>query len=394
MADEETPKRKRSMKPKPAVIDLEATEIEREAPPAPEPEPVDVEPQAAAAEPSAEEARPVEPETFEEEPRSPLGALIAAGIAGAAVALSAFVLLLALGLIPIGSGSDPALGNRIAQLETQLAAKPAAAPSASAPVSDDSGLRSDIAALRQDLEALKNTPPPAPDTALQTRVAELAARIDTLAQAPSSGAAVDELRGRIDAVAEQANAARAPDPAAQDALKLSKGASVLAAFAVVESAVSRGVAYTDALASLRRQVPELDLAGLEAGAATGLQSAAVLAREYERDLEAAPPPDTQGSGFADRLAEGARSLVRIRPVAGSPDADTIDPSDPWSARNVIVTRLRTGNYVAAVADRSKLDPVAQKATEDAAGKLAARLEAETALDRLRTDVTARAEARN
>jgi hypothetical protein len=388
MADEETSKPKRSMKPKPGVIDLEATEIEREAPPQME-EP----PAAKAEEPILDEQVLDAPEPIEDEPRSPLGALIAAGIAGAAISLSAFVLLLALGLLPIGSSGDPALGNRVAQLESQLAA--ASAKPVPTPVAPDvSGLRSEIAGLRQDVEALRNAPPPSPDATLQTRVAELAARIETLAQSSSDGAAVDELRGRIDQVAAQANAAREPDPAAQDALRMSKGASALAAFASVESAVSRGVPYSDALAGLRRQVPDADLAGLEAGAATGLPAAAVLARDYERDLESAPPPDTQASGLADRLAEGARSLVRIRPVAGSPDADKIDPADPWSARNVIVTRLRSGNYAGALADRASLDAVAQKATEDAAAKLAARLDADKALDRLRADIAARAEARN
>lgn len=381
MADEETQKPKRSMKPKQGVIDLEATEIEREAAletPPPETPPVDELP------PRSDEPLGDAP-LSEAEPRSQLGTLIGAGVAGAAIAISSFVLLLALGLIPVGSSGDPALGNRVAELESRLAAAQNARP----PAFDDSALRNEIGTLRQDIEKLSAAPTPAPDAALTARVAELAARIDQLS--PADTASIDQLKTRLDEVAAQASAAREPDPAAAEALQRSKSASVLAAFAFVESAVARGAPYKDALTNLKRQLPDKDFGALEAGAEKGLPAASILARQYERDLETAAPPDTQATGLADRLAEGARSLVRIRPAAGSPHADKIDPQDPWSARNVIITRLRTGDYAGALADRSQLDAVAQKATEESATRLSARLDADKALDGLRADISARAE---
>jgi hypothetical protein len=384
MADEETGKAKRSMKPKPGVIDLEATELEREAPPKEEL----AEPPPAEDPPPSADMPLDDPDLSEAEPRSPLGTLIGAGVAGAAIAISLFVLLLALGLIPVGSGSDPALGNRIAELENRLTAAQEARPVPA----DNGALRSEIAALRQDIEKLRAAPAPSPDAALASRVSELAARVNALPP-PSDTASVDQLKIRLDEVAAQVSAAREPDPAASEALKLSKSAASLAAFALVESAVARGAPYKDALANLKRLLPDADLAALEAGAEKGLPAATVLARQYERALEGAAPPETPATGLADRLAEGARSLVRIRPAAGSPDADKIDPADPWSARNVIVTRLREGDYAGALADRSKLDAVAQKATEEAAARLTARLEADTALDRLRADISARAEVK-
>ncbi|BCJ89515.1 hypothetical protein IZ6_02500 [Terrihabitans soli] len=373
MADEDTTKR--SMKPKPGVIDLEATEIEREKPPEPSP----MEDDAPPADEVSSKA-----EALDDEPRSPLGTLIGAGVAGAAIALLLFVLLLALGLIPVGSGSDPALGNRVADLEAQLAAQQTARPVSP----DQSALRSDIAQLRQDIDSLRNRPVPLPDVGLQTRISELAARLDALQ--PPDTASVDQLKTRVDEVAAQVSAAREPDPETAQAIKASKSASAIAAFALLESSVARGAPYADALAHLKKQLPDADIAGLEAGAEKGLPAASVLARDYERDLEAAGPPDTQPQGLADRLAEGARSLVRIRPVAGSPDADKIDPNDPWSARNVIVTRLRSGNYAGAVSDRSSLDPVALKATEQSAAQLEARLKADAVLDKLRAGITAEA----
>lgn len=379
MTDEDTGKT-RSMKPKAGVIDLEATEIEREAPPEPPP----------AEQPEASETRAEDPlddpGLMEGEPRSPLGALIGAGVAGAVIALSLFLLLLALGLIPVGSSTDSALGSRVVELESRLTAAQEARPIGP----DDGVLRSEIAALRQEVEKLRATPQGATDAALQTRIAELAARVDT--RAPADTAAVDQLRTRLDEVAAQASAAREPDPTAANALRVSKSASAVAALALVESAVARGAAYKDALVNLRRQLPEADLSALDAGAEKGLPAAAVLARQYERDLEAAPPPASEASGLADRLAEGARGLVRIRPAAGSPDADEIDPADPWSARNVIVTRLRAGDYAGAVAGREHLDTVAKKATDEAASRLSARLDADKALDNLRADISARAEA--
>jgi hypothetical protein len=382
MADEEKEKGKRSMKPKAGVIDLEATEIEREAPPKAD----RAEPSPAADEPPSGEIPLGDPDLDEDEPRSPLGMLIGAGVAGAAIAISLFVLLLALRLIPVGSGVDPALGNRVAELENRLTAAQEARP-----VPADSGeLRGEIAALRQDIEKLRAAPPPPPDPALSSRITELSAKVDTLA--PPDTASIDQLKTRLDEVAAQASAAREPDPTAAEALKLSKGAAMSAALALVESAVARGAPFRNALSNLKRQLPDADLAALEGGAEKGFPAAAVLARQYERDLEAAAPPETPSTGLADRLAEGARSLVRIRPAAGSPDADRIDPEDPWSARNVIVTRLREGDYAGALADRPKLDAVAQKATEESAARLTARLEADAALDRLRADISARAEA--
>src|SRR5690348_14075136 len=112
MADEDTQKPKRSMKPKQGVIDLEATEIEREA--APETPPAEEPPQRPDDEPFGDAP------LSEAEPRSTLGTLIGAGVAGAAIAISLFVLLLALGLIPVRSSGDPALGNRVAELESRL----------------------------------------------------------------------------------------------------------------------------------------------------------------------------------------------------------------------------------------------------------------------------------
>jgi hypothetical protein len=399
MADDDTPKRKRSMKPKAGVIDLEATEIERgpiqEAPAAEEP----VEgPPAEGPDPLAEEPphEADDPELFEAEPRSPLGALIAAGTAGAAISILAFLLLLAAGLIPIG-GRDAALDSRIAGLEAQLDRAAKAPPPAAAAPAEDPKLRGEVEALKQEIEKLRLSPVPAQgaDPAVDSRLSELSGRVDALsaAAATTSLEAVEQLKARIDEVAAQASAARAPDPAAQEALASARGAAAMSAFAVLENAVSRGVPYADALAALRRLLPDASFAGLENDAEKGLAPAALLARRYAEKLEAAPPPDSTQSGLVDRLAEGARGLVRIRPAAGTPEAFEIKPGDPWSARMVIGARLDAGDYADAVAASDQLDPIARTATAGEASLLAARLDADAALDRLRKEAFAQAEGK-
>ena len=403
MADGKS-KRTGSMKPKSGVIDLEATEIERgpieaeaaeikaaetgavggAVPPDAAPD----EPLDAADDPLAQEPPPQadDPNLFEAEPRSQLGALIAAGVAGAAIALSLFVLLLASGFIPIGGGTgDPALGSRVAELETQLR-KVTETPPALPPAVDDSALRAEVETLAQQVEQLRANPPApaAADPELQARITELAARFDTLAKATEDrvdAAALDQLATRVNELSAQSNAARAPDPAVQQAVAGAKSAAALAAIASLEGAVARGVPYAAALGAVRRQMPDTSVAALDAGAERGLPPTAILAERLIARLEKAPTPASSATGFVDRLAEGARGLVRVRPVDGS--VPEISASDPWSARNAVAIRLGQGDYSAALDDWDKLDTVAKDATKSEADALKARLDADAALDDLR-----------
>jgi hypothetical protein len=400
MADGKS-KRTSSMKPKPGVIDLEATEIERgpieakagsieggeQADAVPDEQPLD-----AADDPLAQEPPPQadDPNLFEAEPRSQLGALIAAGVAGAAIALSLFVILLASGFIPIGGGigiGDPALGSRVADLETQLRKVTETPPPAPQPPPDDSAIRDEIESLSQQVAQLRASPPLAPaasDPELQARVTELAARVDTLAKTTedrAGAAAFDQLAARVDELSAQTTAARAPDPAVQQAVAGAKSAAALAAVASLEGAVARGVPYAAALGAVRRQMPDAPFAALDAGAERGLPPTALLAERLIAKLEKAPTPASSATGFVDRLAEGARGLVRVRPVDGSvPD---ISANDPWSARNAVSIRLGQGDYAGALTDWDKLDTVAKEATKGEAEALKARLDADAALDTLR-----------
>ena len=219
---------------------------------------------------------------------------------------------------------------------------------------------------------------------MQARVTELAGRLDTLAKATedrADTAAFDQLAARVAELSAQTSAAREPDPAVQLAVAGAKSAAALAAVSSLEGAVARGVPYAAALGAVRRQMPDASFGALDAGAERGLPSSSLLAERLAAKLEKAPVPPSSATGFVDRLAEGARGLVRVRPVDGSvPD---ISASDPWSARNAVVIRLGQGDYSGALADWEKLDAVAKEATKGDAEALKSRLDADAALDSLR-----------
>jgi hypothetical protein len=357
------PRQKRSMKPKPGTIDLEATEIEREA--------------APEADPQEEPSVGDDSGLLESEPRSLLGALIAAGVAGAAISLVLFVLLLATGLLPISGANDAALGSRVADIELRLTEldrqPPAAGPS-------DGALRAEIQALSKQVQELRTAPVgPGADAALGTRVDELAARVDQITD--SRAAAFDQLAARVTELAARTAETRAPDPAVQEALTGAKSAATLAAVASLDSAVARGAPYASALGAVKRQLPDASYAALEEGAERGLPSPALLADRLAAKLEKAPAPPSHATGFVDRLADGARSLVRVKPVDGS--VPQISEGDPWSARNAVAIRLQQGDYAGALADWEKLDTIAKDGTKAEAEALKKRLEANAALDALR-----------
>lgn len=363
----EKPTRKRSMKPQPGVIDAEAEEIGREPPPA------------------AEQAAPAtDDDMIEAEPRSPLGALVAAGLAGAVIAIVLLMILLASELIPLRS-DDPALGSRVAELEAMIAEGGLDRPTPT-PTADDSALRSEIDALKQQVADLRSAPPvgAAPDTALQGRVDELSARLDSVAKRAeerTDTAALDRLSARVDELAAKAAAPPPVDPTVQQALAGSRSTAALAAVAALDSAVARGAPFASALSAVRNHLPDAPVGALENGAGNGLPSANLLAGRLSAKLESAPSPPSRAEGFVERLTEGARELVRVRPVDGS--VPVISGDDPWSARNAVLVRLDQRDFVAALTDWDKLDPAAKEATKTEAEALKARLAADTALDELR-----------
>lgn len=397
MADEK-PKRRRSMKPKPGVLDLEATEIESAPPERPAPsaeadlaadlpfsdEVPEADPEAEPARGTESSAAPHEPRTAstareKTPPRVPVASLVAAALGGAALALAAFFVLVSSGLLPLAP-DDGALAARVAGLEAELRKAQQSPP----PAPDDNALRAEISSLKSEIAMLRDQASalPPPDTAVQTRLAEIGSQLDQLSRSAADHPAMDaveRLSARLDELSAEVSARPAPD--VEEAVADARSAAALAAVAALESAVARGVPYADALASVRNRIPAAPVAALEAQAERGLPPAALLADRLKASLDRAPAPRSTATNLVDRLKEGAFSLVRVRPVDGSvPD---ISADDPWSIRSAVSARLDQQDYAAALADWEKLDPAAREATKTEADALKARLAADAALDDLR-----------
>ncbi len=377
-------KRGRSMKPKPGVIDLDAQDVTPDPEPAATPGDTPPDPDPAVHSADASDA----------DPRSPVGALIAAAAAGAAIGILAFILLLATEVFPL-PGADPALGSRLAALEQRVAE-----PAPAVPPADDSALRGEIDSLRKEIEALRAAPAPQPardegrdeerDAALDARLAALESRLADISEARTDNASSDalaQLAARVDDLARKQAEAPPPDPGIAAAEASARRASALAAVSSLESAVTRGAPYAAALLSLRAQLPDAAVEPLAAAAERGLDPADLLARRLSAALSDAPAPPSTASGLVERLTEGAKNLVRVRPVDGSVPVASVD--DPWSVRNAVAIRLEQGDYAGALKDWDKLDAAAKTATEDAARALRERLAADAALDELRASALGR-----
>ncbi|MGQ4273608.1 uroporphyrinogen-III synthase [Terrihabitans sp. B22-R8] len=498
MSDPDTPRPdnadepRRAKKPRPAVLDLKATEIDApktgplevatpgiDTPPeenaALEPaasvdDPKDIEaippvesgaPDASGASESpaasqaesqpepeplpASEPAAVEVPASDAEPRTSLGSLIGAGVAGAAIAIVAFLLLVTSELIPLTSADNPALGSRIAAVENEVRTL------AARPQQDGDGARLDelaanLQSLRAQVEALPVAAPAAPENAapqedgrvaaLQQQLADLSSRLQALADAPAqpdrSEAAIAGLVGRVDQLAARVEAPREPDPAiaqandqaqqaanqAQQAVQqageaanvakeagdraaqASEGAtraiaeakrlSVLASIASLENAIMRGAPYAGALQNARERLPESVVATLQVNAEGGLPTLDVLGAALNGALEAAPRPQVApGGGFVDRFVEGARGLVRVRPADGS--AQEVQGDDAWAVRTRVQSRLERRAYAEALQEWDALDQAAKDATQRQAEDLRRRLAVDQALDSVRSEALRAAE---
>jgi uroporphyrinogen-III synthase len=364
------------------------------------------------------------------EPRSSLGALVGAGLAGAVIAIVIFLVLVSAELIPLGGSANPALGNRVAGLEGELqtlSQRVQSAPSPDAAAGTQvQDLAASVQALRTQVEQQAAAPALTASTAdataaLDQRLTELTKRIDELpAPAADSGTdeAVSRLSSRVDELTAGVSAARQPDPAVKEAVEqanqaasaakealdrvgkavadaakaqdVANRASVLAAAASLESAIARGLPYRGALNSVRERLPGATVQTLETGADKGLPTLDVVAARLKDALEAAPRPEPVSTRLVDRFVEGARSMVRVRPAEGS--AREIAGEDAWAVRSRVVSRLNRRAYAEALAEWDALDAGAKAASQEQADALKARLGVDQALDALREQALAGAEA--
>jgi hypothetical protein len=325
---------------------------------------------------------------------------IGAGAAGAALMLAGFM---AASVFSGGSERKAAraLEARLARVETQvraLAARP------STPTVDPKAM-SELAARVGKLETAIATPrPPATvDPALDNRIATLEGTVSALDErigvvarrTDDIAATANETRARADAVAvsvtELQKAVRtAPPPAAKndlDALAnrvaaLEKTAKALeaaiakraagitddravrlgVAAALLKAAVERGDPITAELSTAKSLAPDAKaLAPLDSFAATGVPSAAALARELAAlmpRLVAAAGTAPRERGFFDRLQAHAEGLVRVRRIGAAAGNST----DAILSR--IEARAAQADLGGALAELAKL-PASVRAPADA-----------------------------
>ncbi|MCQ1853627.1 COG4223 family protein [Neorhizobium galegae] len=312
---------------------------------------------AARSEPQPATVAP-EPEPTPAAPQRPSPAtstLIAAGIFGGIVALLLAGSMQYAGYLP---GATPA---------------PAA-----------SGLSSEIAALRQEISALKNRPATAaaPDAALANRVAAL----ETAPKA-SSGAgdqALAALKSDLDRLRATVQSAASADSGLAQRLdqaeaKLNdRGPEQQVARAVAAAALKAGIdrggpfeTELQTFVSVAGDDPAV--ADLQKFASAGVPARAELQRDFPRIadamLEATAQPDPN-QGIAGRLLASAMSVVKVRRVG---DVQGATP-DAIVAR--MEEALRNGNLQASAREWDALPEPAKAVSRDFKQKLDARIQVE------------------
>lgn len=339
--------------------------------------------------------------------RSFLGrSAVAAGLTGGLVALIVFAALWLGGMF---SGTENISDQRLTQMEGQLremARRPA-------PSNADAKTIEELAARVGRLERapraggnesaagdLEQAIKP-----LQTAVADLARRTE------ENASVIREARSRADAAVRAADAARAAvdgnnvEALADRIAALERTVKTLSddiakslaaagdrplraavAAQALRAAVERGDPFAAELAAAKAAAPDPQaLAPLEPFAATGLPSAAVLARQLSElapemlKATAAPAP---ADGFLDRLQANAEKLVRIRPIDGALG------TDPAAVISRAQAKAARSDLTGAVAELNALPADVRAPAEDWIGKVAARDAAVNASRRLAADALA------
>jgi hypothetical protein len=249
---------------------------------------------------------------------------------------------------------DPALGNRIAAAEAQA-----------------KSIGDALAALRGRVDEIAAT------GAGAAKAADIALNAAETAKTASEAATKTAVqRGDLDALAQRIMAlesavkalaaATAPLAAGAD----DNAARLTIAAQALRSALERGAPYQAELATLHALgVEQNATAPLEPFAATGVPTAAALARELEAlvpALQDAATPPTGDATFLGRLTANAQKLVRISP-SGSPPGN-----DPAAVMARVRFDAAHADIAAALADINALPDPAKSLAAAWSKKAAAR----------------------
>lgn len=260
----------------------------------------------------------------------------------------------AISAAPVDTSATDALASRLARIEADVAAR-ANAPSP--PASDPAVLtRVDQieASLKSVNEALANLRGELERAVVAAK--DIAPRDGGAAASPDL-AAIDQRIARIETAQRALNEVAQRTVAPPDDRPLRR---VVAASAL-DLAVRQGEPFAAALAAAKDAAPDAALQPLDAFAASGVPSDAVLSRELLAVLPQLAPQQakqpaaaaTAGTGVFDRLQESAAKLVRVERV------DAASESQP-PATATIATAARANDVAAARRAVMEL-PAAQRA---------------------------------
>jgi hypothetical protein len=216
---------------------------------------------------------------------------------------------------------DPALANRLAILEGEVKAM-AETVSILGRRSDDIGVTAREARQRVDT--------------LAAALAELTQKVNRLGAPAVERRELEALASRVDAIERGEKAVEAELAKRTDSGDRPLRLAVVAA--TLKGAVERGDPFAAELAAAKALGDAKALAPLEPFAATGVPTAAALARELAALApalyQAAGAPAREG-GFLDKLQASAEKLVRVRPaeeIAGTDPAAVVSRAEAKAAR--------------------------------------------------------------
>ena len=358
-------------------IDLTATEITTEAPveaQAPEPaaEPAAKAAPKPAAEPPHAAAAPPPPPSAMPTYAAVAGAVIGALLVGGGVLWFAG--------LPKENASAGQVNTRLSAIEAQIR-ELAQRPQPQADNRPVEALSQRIAKLEE--AGLKPPPAPAPDARLTDRIASLESSLAafnrrlettqaTAQQSPAAQAAIDGLSKRIETLEQSVKSAQAR---VEDKIAQNTGADAAArqalAAVVLRDAVARGAPFAPELGALKSLGADAQaVARLEPFAASGIPSPHALAQELSGLLpamKAASDTDaTRSGGFLDKLEANASKLVRIRKVG------EVDGSDPAAVLARIEAQLTRNDIAAADKELAALPEKVRSPAEPWRRKVAAR----------------------
>lgn len=319
-----------------------------------------------------------------------------AGIAGGVIALGGMSLLQSANVLPSSGGR--VTEDQLAQVEKQIAdlrANPAPAPL-------DAASKTEFAQLQKNVEAaeIKSEAVVGELTKLQQQIAALPSASEGVAPAE-----IEALTGRLDALDKEFATARERADQAANAVSGNDGAlstletklaalekkmgdaarqpdtAALIAANALKTAIDRGGSFKaelDTFASLAPQGRDID--GLRPFAEKGVPTVAELNAQFgdvANRIVATENKLPADAGVFDHLMASAKGLVSVRPVAGNVEGTGVGPT---TAR--MEAALNKGDLERAIAEWQQLPADAKAVSQDFAGQMTARRDADALIQRL------------